>query len=174
MGVPLQLSQQIEMLYEEFEAIRLADYDNYSQAEAAEKMDVSRPTFTRIYDAARKKVAKAFVEGKSIIIEGGDVSFDKQWYRCEACETVFHLPGNKEAACPSCASKNIRHINKDLEVWQEQRQGGQGQRWRAGQFPDRCKCPSCGTTLPHSPGKPCKDHVCPQCGSGMTRYEVNL
>lgn len=37
-----------------------------NQEQAAECMNVSRPTLTRIYEAARKAIAKAFVEGKAI------------------------------------------------------------------------------------------------------------
>lgn len=57
---------EVRLLMEEYEAIRLCDYEDLFQEEAAEKMGVSRPTLTRIYDRARKKVAKAFSEGKSI------------------------------------------------------------------------------------------------------------
>jgi predicted DNA-binding protein (UPF0251 family) len=70
-GIPMRELETVILLYEEFEAIRLADYENLIQEEAAERMNISRPTFTRIYDKARKSIAKAFVEGKAIIIQGG-------------------------------------------------------------------------------------------------------
>ena len=38
-------------------------------------MNVSRPTLTRIYENARRTIAKALVEGKMIFIEGGNASF---------------------------------------------------------------------------------------------------
>jgi predicted DNA-binding protein (UPF0251 family) len=69
-GIPMRELGSVVMLFEEFEAIRLADYENLTQEEAAEKMNISRPTFTRLYDKARKTIAKAFVEGKAIIIQG--------------------------------------------------------------------------------------------------------
>ena len=56
-------------LLEEYEAIRLADYEN-SHEEAAQRMNISRPTFTRLYDKARKH-SPAFIESKSIVIRGG-------------------------------------------------------------------------------------------------------
>ena len=60
-------------------------YDNLSQDEAAEKLEVSRPTLTRIYNSALKKIGQAFVEGKSIVIKGGDFEFHKDWYKCNRC-----------------------------------------------------------------------------------------
>jgi len=50
--------------FDEYETIRLLDYEGLMQEEAAERMNVSRPTLTRIYENARKTMAKAFVEGK--------------------------------------------------------------------------------------------------------------
>ncbi len=56
---------------EEFEAIRLADYEQLSQQEAAESMGVSRHTFGRVLANARKKLAHAVVFGECIQIHGG-------------------------------------------------------------------------------------------------------
>ena len=71
-GIRGRKSGSIVLLLEEYEAIRLLDYQLMHQEEAALSMNVSRPTLTRIYDQARQKVAKAFVEGRSIIFAGGD------------------------------------------------------------------------------------------------------
>lgn len=57
---------------EELESIRLKDYLKMEQEEAAERMGVSQSTFHRILSEARRKIAKALIEGKSIKIEGGD------------------------------------------------------------------------------------------------------
>ena len=35
-------------------------------------MDISQPTFHRLLEAGRKKLAEALVKGKAIKIEGGD------------------------------------------------------------------------------------------------------
>jgi predicted DNA-binding protein (UPF0251 family) len=56
---------------DEFEAIRLKDYEGLEQIQAAKKMNISQPTFQRLYESARKKVADALVNGKAIRIEGG-------------------------------------------------------------------------------------------------------
>ncbi|WP_124098499.1 DUF134 domain-containing protein [Ruminococcus sp. Marseille-P6503] len=60
--------------YDEYEAVRLLDYESLSQEECALRMRVSRPTVTRMYESARKKLADALVNGKSIVIDGGDVT----------------------------------------------------------------------------------------------------
>lgn len=63
---------EVILKMEEFEAIRLKDFQGLSQTEAAEKMDVSQPTFHRILVDAREKIADAFVKGKPIRVQGGD------------------------------------------------------------------------------------------------------
>ncbi|MDD2346480.1 MAG: DUF134 domain-containing protein, partial [Bacteroidales bacterium] len=45
------------LLYEEYEAVRLCDYDMVNHHEASVVMGVSRPTFTRIFASARQKIA---------------------------------------------------------------------------------------------------------------------
>ena len=56
---------------DEFEAIRLVDFEDLEHLEAAKKMRVSRPTLSRILSSAHKKIADAFVNIKAIKIEGG-------------------------------------------------------------------------------------------------------
>lgn len=55
--------------YAELEAIKLVDIKEIPQTEAAQKMDISQPTFSRILTNARKKIADAIVNGKAIRIE---------------------------------------------------------------------------------------------------------
>ena len=84
-GIRFCDTEHVDMQYEEYEAVKLVIYDNLSQDAAAEKMEVSRPTLTRIYNSALKKIAKGFVEGKSIVIKGGNFEFEKDWYKCKTC-----------------------------------------------------------------------------------------
>jgi len=84
-GIPLCKAEPVILKFEEYESIRLVNYDNFSQDQAAEKMNVSRPTFTRIYNKALKQIAKSFVEGKAIEFEGGNYQLGKDWYRCKKC-----------------------------------------------------------------------------------------
>jgi len=88
-GIPMRELEKVYLLYEEYEAIRLADYENLNQEEAVKRMNISRPTFTRLYDKALKTIAKAFVEGKAIIIQGGTFMTDDYWYRCGNCHQTI-------------------------------------------------------------------------------------
>ncbi len=54
---------------DEIEAIRLADFEGLYQEEAANEMEVSRPTFSRILNNARKKISNALILGKAIEIQ---------------------------------------------------------------------------------------------------------
>lgn len=94
--------------YDEYEAIRLSDYEGYRQCESADIMQVSRPTFTRIYASAREKIAKAFVEGRTIIVEGGKVEYGHDWYTCPHCHISFNKTNKEQAPrCPLCKSSNV-------------------------------------------------------------------
>lgn len=70
-GVPRKRLKRVLLTVDELEAIRLADKEGLYHADAAVQMCVSRPTFSRILDAARNKVAEAIVEGKQLCIQGG-------------------------------------------------------------------------------------------------------
>lgn len=62
---------EVVLTVEEFESIRLNDHEGLDQKDAAERMEISQPTFQRIYNSARKKIADSLVNGKAIRIEGG-------------------------------------------------------------------------------------------------------
>lgn len=68
-GVPMNKLEKIELLSEEFEALRLADHENLSQQDSADQMGVSRQTFGNIISRARFKIAKCLVEGNALILE---------------------------------------------------------------------------------------------------------
>ncbi len=65
--------EEAEMILrvEEVETLRLVDLKNMTQEEAAHEMGVSRKTLWNDLKSARKKVAQALTEGKTIRIEGG-------------------------------------------------------------------------------------------------------
>lgn len=62
----------VRMTVEEYEAIRLIDYEGMTQEECAKNMGVARTTVQRIYNIARKKLSDVLVNGDTIHIEGGD------------------------------------------------------------------------------------------------------
>ncbi len=111
-GVRGRKSNEVILHIEEYEAIRLLDYQNLTQEEAAVFMDVSRPTLTRIYEEARNKVATAFVEGRDLLFRGGDIYFDKNWYKCNACQASFSDYSDKVSNCPVCNSGDLISLNE--------------------------------------------------------------
>lgn len=68
-GIPLRLLDEVILLPEEVEAIRLRYRNNLEQIACAKKMRVSQPTFQRILSSAHKKIASAIVQGKAIRID---------------------------------------------------------------------------------------------------------
>ncbi len=59
------------MSVDEYETIRLIDWEGFTQEECAEQMDVARTTVQGIYFDARKKLSDALVNGKNLLIQGG-------------------------------------------------------------------------------------------------------
>ncbi len=68
---------------DEYEAIRLIDYEGMTHEECSVNMEVARTTVTGIYENARKKLAKVIVEGKQLLISGG---------RYELSENAYIIP----------------------------------------------------------------------------------
>jgi len=60
------------MTVDEYEAIRLIDLEGLTQEECAKQMNVARTTVQGIYAEARKKLARSLVDGKILLIEGGE------------------------------------------------------------------------------------------------------
>lgn len=68
---PLNKVEGVYLALDEFEAVRLACFEELEQVEAAKLMKISRPTFSRILTSAQNKIADALVNIKAIRIEGG-------------------------------------------------------------------------------------------------------
>ena len=66
------VKENVSLTVDEYEVIRLLDYIGLNQEECSKYMDISRTTVTSIYNEARKKLATAIVEGRELIISGGD------------------------------------------------------------------------------------------------------
>jgi len=77
-GIPTSELEEVVLSLDEYEAIRLADYEQLYQEEAAVRMNISRQTFGRIIEAAHKKIADILMNGKALKIEGGEVALKKQ------------------------------------------------------------------------------------------------
>jgi predicted DNA-binding protein (UPF0251 family) len=94
-GIPLRFLDEIRLSVEEAESIRLKDLEGLQQAEAAQRMGVSRPTFQRVLSSARKKIADALLNGKAIRIEGGSFQVTGIGYCCRVGEPVGDCGGDE-------------------------------------------------------------------------------
>jgi len=72
-GIPRMELEEVTLNLDEFEALRLAHLEGLYQESAAQQMNVSRTTFSRILESAHFKVTDVLVHGKSLRIEGGPV-----------------------------------------------------------------------------------------------------
>jgi len=68
---PLSKLRGVNLTLDEFEAVRLADLEGLRQVDAAKRMRISRPTFSRIIASAHRKIADGLVNIKAIRIKGG-------------------------------------------------------------------------------------------------------
>ena len=68
-------AESIQMTVDEFEALRLLDSEGLTQEACAARMNVSRTTVTAIYESARTKMADMLVNGRRLLIVGGNYRF---------------------------------------------------------------------------------------------------
>jgi predicted DNA-binding protein (UPF0251 family) len=106
---------EVLLSIEEAEAIRLKDLEELQQEDCAERMQISRPTFHRVLEAARKKVADALVNGKAIRISGGNYQMARRYFKCCKDGHQWGIPfkgaeGEPIPKCPQCQSDNTQAI----------------------------------------------------------------
>ncbi len=138
MGVAGRFVDTVVMSIDEYEALRLADFEGLSHEQAAEEMEISRPTFSRLLDSAHRKVAQMIVQGKRLVIEGGNVDYRFHLVRCAGCGHIFRIsPGQTVEKCPVCGSENLIHIGLPPGPGFGHGFGrgkGRGRRFRGGRF----------------------------------------
>lgn len=103
--------QKIVLSLDEYEVIRLLDYEHLNQEEAAVKMQISRSTLTRIYERARIKFATALVEGSILLIEGGEINLKNHMYHCNHCHNEIQSSEAEVLLCPQCNSSQIDSLD---------------------------------------------------------------
>jgi predicted DNA-binding protein (UPF0251 family) len=119
-GIPFRDLKENCLTIEEIEAIRLKDIEDLEQEQCAEKMNVSRTTFIRILDSARKKVAESLIQGKAIRIEGGNFEMNERRFRCRnnhEWNVIFEeLIKNTPQSCPTCGSSEFNSIQSSNQI----------------------------------------------------------
>ena len=65
-------TEVIRLSLDEFEVIRLVDLEKQTHEQCAIQMEISRTTVTEIYESARGKIADCIVNGRRLIIAGGN------------------------------------------------------------------------------------------------------
>ncbi len=131
MGVAPAALEEVALSVEEAEAIRLKDLEGLDQEQCAERMKISRPTFHRVLESARRKVADALLNGKAIRIEGGNFELAWRRFRCNQDGYEWQVPfetlvNSPPSHCPNCLSPNIFPLPPVGLGW------GWGHRWRGG------------------------------------------
>jgi predicted DNA-binding protein (UPF0251 family) len=100
-GIPLYSMEDVRLSIEEAEAVRLKDLEGLEQEECAERMHISRPTFHRVLEAARKKLADALINGKAIRVEGGNFEMSARRFRCNNDGHEWEVPFEAMISAPS-------------------------------------------------------------------------
>lgn len=101
------LPEEIVMTVDEYETIRLIDYLDFTQEECAKQMNVARTTVQGIYSLARKKLSHALVDGRPLVISGGE----------------YKLCGGLDASCGRGCCR--RHGHRFLQQEEEEEQTDQ-------------------------------------------------
>jgi predicted DNA-binding protein (UPF0251 family) len=132
-GIPLAALDEVNLLVEEAEAMRLKDLEGLEQEECAQKMNISRTTFSRILDSARQKIADALLNGKAIRIQGGNFEMAVRRFRCISGHE-WEVPFEKMISappefCPQCETPSIMPLLPPGMGWGR---GGRGRRHRGG------------------------------------------
>jgi len=110
-GIPMRDLSEVRLTVDELEAIRLADLLGMSHEAAGRQMHVSRATFGRIIEQARKVVADALINGKAINVEGGNYKMvDRiRTFGCQKCNHRWVEPWGtgRPENCPRCNNEDF-------------------------------------------------------------------
>lgn len=95
--------ESVILAVDEYEVIRLIDLEKLTHEQCAKRMDISRTTVTEIYESAREKIADSIVNGKRLVIEGGDYRLcdGSAVHFCrKRCGRASGFTGTQAAAAP--------------------------------------------------------------------------
>jgi predicted DNA-binding protein (UPF0251 family) len=129
-GVPVKELEQTVLSVDELEALRLADLEGLYHEEAAARMNVSRATFGRIVETARRKVAEVLVRGRALKIEGGVVERPAlRHFACASCRHQWSEPfgTGRPGGCPRCAGNDFQRTDRGPRGQECRARAGEGQ-----------------------------------------------
>ena len=113
-GIPMFDLEEVRLTVDQREAIRLSDLQGMSHEEAGRHMGVSRATFGRIVQQARRAVADALINGKDINVEGGSYKLvsTTRFFQCHFCDHEWEEPPGtgRPAFCPACKVDDFHRI----------------------------------------------------------------
>ena len=107
--------EEVRLTIDQMEALRLADLEGLSQQEAGIMMGVSRATFGRIIQRARRVVAEALIHGKAILLEGGNYQAKAagRLFVSEQCDHRWDAAcgTGRPAQCPVCGGADLHRVS---------------------------------------------------------------
>ncbi len=110
-GIQANFLEEIHISLDEYEAIRLADHLGQDHSEAADAMGISRPTFSRLVEKARNKIADFLINGKILKIDGGSIHFKGNLFKCSKCGTIFESDiESLVSKCEKCGSEDLINL----------------------------------------------------------------
>jgi uncharacterized protein len=114
-GIPKREIEEIVLTLDEFESVRLADWEGLYQENAASVMNISRQTFGLILAGARRKIADCILHGKALRIEGGTVRFAERRFACDSCGHEWPVPEGtmRSGPCPACGDASPRRSDHE-------------------------------------------------------------
>ncbi|MBT3297901.1 DUF134 domain-containing protein [archaeon] len=148
-AIPLNQLIEVELTFDELEALRLSNIKKLSQTDAAKKMKIHQSTFQRTLTRAREKVTDALVNGKAIKIHGGE----------------YKMPGGDGTGPIKFGRGAGRNFGKSRGIFGQGRMGGPFSAGPNGV----CVCPKCNFEQRHNIAQPCNKIKCPKCGVEMVR-----
>ena len=108
-------SEPVGMVLEEYEAIRLIDLLGCTQEECAGQMGVARSTVQQVYDRARRKLALALVEGRRLVISGGDYMLFPLAEDCAGRDCARRDCARRRCGCGSCTQRERKTTGGNVD-----------------------------------------------------------
>ncbi len=107
-GVSLGALQELALGIDEFEAVRLADFEGLYQEAAAKRMKISRQTFGNLIVSAHRKIADCLVNAKALKIEARPMAALRRRCACRRCGNAWQKNRRKDgfARCLKCEKRD--------------------------------------------------------------------